>query len=39
MYGALPNTGLNISTPIYLLVALVGLIIAGTALLREHWKQ
>lgn len=32
MYGGLPNTGLNLSTPIYLLVALVCLIAAGLAL-------
>lgn len=32
MYGGLPNTGLNISTPIYLIVVLLCLIASGLAL-------
>jgi LPXTG-motif cell wall-anchored protein len=39
MYGGLPNTGLNISTPFYALIALIGLIIGGINLLRERSKQ
>ncbi len=39
MYGGLPNTGLNISTPFYALIALVGLIIAGINLLRERSRR
>ena len=39
MYGGLPNTGLNISTPFYGLIALIGLIIGGINLLRGRSKQ
>lgn len=35
MYGTLPNTGLNLSTPIYLIVALIGLLQVAFAAARQ----
>lgn len=39
MYGGLPNTGLNLSTPIYVLVGLVMLIASGISALIAHMRQ
>ena len=35
MYGALPNTGMNLSTPIYLIIGLGVLALSGAAVLAE----
>jgi len=39
MYGALPNTGLNLSTPIYLIVGLAMLAIGGAFAIRERFTH
>ena len=43
MYGALPNTGLGISTPIYLLIGLValivGLVVGGIGWIKTHLPE
>lgn len=39
MYGGLPNTGLNLSTPIYALVALIMLIASGVVAVIDKMKS
>jgi LPXTG-motif cell wall-anchored protein len=39
MYGALPNTGLNLSTPIYLIAGLAMLAICGAVAIRERFAR